>query len=70
MLGQTLLGLPQLLVGVYVQGDTIPTGITADLLQPPSWDRPDAMGGDADLDEVTPLRPLPEGIDPLKERLR
>jgi uncharacterized protein (UPF0371 family) len=70
VLGQALLDLPRLLVGVDVQGEIIPTGITSDLLQPPSRDCSDAMGSDADLDEGTPFRPPPEIIDPLKELLR
>ena len=69
MLGQALFDLPLLLAGVDVHGEIIPTGITSDLLQPPSRDRPDAVGRDADLDQRTPLRPPPEIIDPLKERL-
>ena len=54
---------------VDMQREIIPTGITSDLLQPSSRDRPDAVGRDADLDQRTPLRPPPEIIDPLKERL-
>jgi hypothetical protein len=46
-----LLDLTLLLVGVDVYREIIPTGVPSDLLQPPSRDRPDAVGRDADLDE-------------------
>ena len=44
-------------------------GVPPNLLQPPSRDRPDAVGRDADLDQRTPLRPRSEIIYPPQVRL-
>ena len=65
MLGLTLFDLTRLLVCVDVQREIL--RILPDLLQPFSRDRPDAVGGDTDLDERTRFRPLSERIDPRQE---
>src|SRR3712207_5911477 len=66
----TLLYLPQLLVGVDVEGQGVPVGVLCDPLQPPSRHGPDAVRGDPDLDERVLLRPPPERGDPLQKSLR
>jgi hypothetical protein len=68
MLGLTLFDLTLLLACVDMQREIIRMPMVSYLLQPFSRDRPDAVGGDADLDQRTPFRPLSERIDPRQER--
>ena len=74
MLGEALLDLARLLVGMDVKRQLLLGGITADLLEPVSRTGADGMGGDADTDPVRPEllelaevgrhRVLPESLEP------
>jgi hypothetical protein len=54
---------------VDMQGEIFSMGVPSYLLQPPSRDRPDAVGPEADLNQRMSFRPFPEIVYPLKERL-
>src|ERR671911_461785 len=67
--GEAVFYLTLLLAGVGVYREILVTGVSSDVFQPCSRDRPDAVGRDTYFDQRTSLCPLPEIIDPLQERL-
>src|SRR5918994_2264638 len=68
VLSLALLDLARLLAGVDVEGQLVAVGVNAYLLQPPSRHGPDAVSGDPDLEERSPLlRPPPERLHPFQE---
>src|SRR4051794_23906666 len=74
VLGEALLDLARLLVGVGVQRQVVLGGVTAELLEPVAWTGADGVGSDADADpigsqlfELTQVRGhrlLAEALDP------
>ena len=73
VLGEALLDLARLLVGVHVQRQRLLRGVAAELLEPVARARAHGVGGDADADargpqllelaEVVGDRILPEAVD-------
>ena len=54
MLGEALLDLSRLLVGVDVQRQLVLVGVPSELLEPLAGTRTDRVGGDADANPVRP----------------
>jgi hypothetical protein len=52
VLGETLLDLARLLVGMDVERQRLRRGVAAELLEPLAWTSPDGVGGEADADAV------------------
>ncbi len=56
VLGEALLDLARLLVGMDVEDEALALGVAADLLEPVAWTGADGVGGEPDAGALLPQR--------------